>query len=469
VPVGAKYKIGRIAQRGEPHLTNAVLDDPEISDKDWAKRERMIAFAGYPLKVEGRVIGVVAMFARTSLTEEMLDALGVVAALIAQGIDRKRVQRALEEANRQKDEFLAMLAHELRNPLAPMLTAVEIIKRSGASLQSDIRMPVDVIHRQVQNLRRIVDDLLEVSRVTSGKIQLVKENIDAASLITQAVETSHPIIEAKKHELTVLVPQEPVRLAADATRMVQVLTSLLNNAAKYTHEGGRIRVTVEQEGSDAVFRVRDTGVGIAPEMLGRIFELFTQVDCSLDRSQGGLGIGLALVRAVVSLHGGSVQAYSDGLGKGSEFVIRLPALPRRARATERPAHVQPQTTLPVVARRVLIVDDNKDSADTLAEFLGPLGHDVRKAYGGFEALSVAASFQPEFVLLDIGLPDLNGYEVARRLRDGPRGAEVALIAVTGYGQEHDRRRAREAGFDHHLVKPFNLSDLDALLSLSRPS
>jgi PAS domain S-box-containing protein len=461
VPLGER-EIGRIAQDGKPLFSNSVLAEPWLRDVEWATRERMVAFAGCPLKVDERVLGVVAVFSQVPLDKPAFDGLYVAADLIAQGAERKRVEAELERANRQKDEFLAMLAHELRNPLAPILAAVELLEHHRGSLASDERAR-QVIARQVEHLRRLVDDLLEVSRVTSGKIRLAKEPTDAGNLVAGALETSRPLIDAKGQELTVDVPDEPIRLEVDATRLVQVLTNLLNNAAKYTPEGGRIRLAIEQTGSEAVFRVHDTGIGIPPEMLRRVFDLFTQVDRSIDRSEGGLGIGLALVRLIVQLHGGTVVAFSEGLGKGSEFVVRIPALPRRAGAPGATT-ASTATRRPASTRRVLVVDDNHDCADMLSAALSVAGHEVKTTYTGRDALAMTASFRPDFVLLDLGLPDLDGFEVARRLRETPWGRAATLIACTGYGQPHDRESAEAAGFDHHLVKPFNLRTVSDLLA-----
>jgi CheY-like chemotaxis protein len=323
------------------------------------------------------------------------------------------------------------------------------------------------MERQLAALVRLVDDLLDVSRITRGKVQLRPEPVELAEVVARAVETSTPLIQSRRHELKVSLPPGPVRLTADPTRLAQVLANLLNNAAKYTEEGGRIRLTAERQGGDAVVRVRDTGIGIPADVLPRVFELFAQADRSLDRAQGGLGIGLTLVKSLVEMHGGGVQARSEGLGRGSEFVVRLPA-PAIAAAPE-PKGGRKPTEVGWPRRRILVVDDNVDSTNALAKMLTRLySQEVRVAHDGPEALAAAGEFRPEIVLLDIGLPGMDGYEVARRLRSRPKAEGLLLVALTGWGQESDRDRAREAGFDRHLVKPVDPETLRDLLSLSKP-
>jgi PAS domain S-box-containing protein len=371
----------------------------------------------------------------------------------------RQLAEQLAQADRRKDEFLAMLAHELRNPLAPIRTALQIVKMSAATT-SQAEPAWQMMERQVQQLIRLVDDLLDVSRITHGQIHLRPEHVELAAVVAAGLETSRPLIEARRHELTVALPPEPLWLQADLTRLAQVCSNLLNNAAKYTEEGGHIWLTAQRLGNEVVLRVRDTGIGMTPEMLTQAFDLFAQADRSLDRSQGGLGIGLTLVRSLVRLHGGSVQAFSDGPGKGSEFVVRLPVL----------EGVQPAGPAPEGAngagpcRRILVVDDNADAANTLAQFLGMTGHEVRTAYSGPVALEVARAFRPEVVLLDIGMPGMDGYEVARRLRREPGLERVLLLALTGYGHDEDRRLSRAARIDHHLVKPVEPEALKALLA-----
>jgi signal transduction histidine kinase/ActR/RegA family two-component response regulator len=375
-------------------------------------------------------------------------------------LERDRAARALEEADRRKDEFLATLAHELRNPLAPIRNSVYILRLTAANKAS--AHLYEIMQRQVDYMVRLVDDLLEISRVTRGKIELRKEQVDLCAVIQAAVETTRPHIESARHELTIELTAEPLFLEADTVRLVQVFANLLNNAVKYTDEGGRIWITAVQEKDCAVVSVRDTGTGIPAAALPRVFDMFMQSDVTKDRGGGGLGIGLTLVRRLVEMHGGSVSARSEGLGKGSEFVVRLP-LSADARA------VPPERTVAAAAAiqgptRVLVVDDNRDAADSLRVLLELLGAQVRVAYDGPAALEAVSADEPEVVLLDIGMPGMNGYEVARHIRQRPEWQDVTLIALTGWGQEKDRRDSEAAGFDHHLIKPV---DIDALQSLLR--
>jgi PAS domain S-box-containing protein len=381
--------------------------------------------------------------------------------------DKKEAEAALREADRRKDEFLAMLAHELRNPLAPITSSVQVLNLLGPR-DARLQYARDAIDRQVRHLSRLVDDLLDVSRLSTGKVQLQKGPVELAAVLARAVETSRPLIDARRHELTVAVPDEPVWVDGDATRLAQVVSNLLNNAAKYTEEGGRIALAAGREGDEAVLRVRDTGVGIPAEMLGQVFDLFTQVDRGLDRAQGGLGIGLTLVKSLAEMHGGRVTAHSEGAGRGSEFVVRLPALPGPPRTAEGGTARSPDRP-DVPPRRVLVVDDNVDAAQTLALMLRALGHEVRTAHDGPAALREAELLRPEVVLLDIGLPRMDGYEVARRLRETEGLGQPLLVALTGYGQEEDRRRAAAAGFDVHLVKPADPQTVERLVAHLRPT
>jgi len=368
----------------------------------------------------------------------------------------KASEVAFAELNRRKDEFLAMLSHELRSPLAPILNAALLLRlHSNRNPLQGIENPIlqqsaGIIERQVGQLARIVDDLLEVSRITTGRIQLRQERIAAGVVVEHAVATVRSLIDQRKHELTVSLPTDAIWLDADAARLEQVVVNLLTNAAKYTDAGGHIWVTFQQEGDAAVLRVRDTGVGIAPEVLPRIFDLFTQAERSLDRSQGGLGIGLALVQRLVEMHRGTVEA-SSTLGQGSEFVVRLPVvLPPETQPLAPPA----ETTQPMrPCLRVLMVDDNVDTVTTLAMLVKEFGHEVRTAHDGSAVLEAALDFRPNMVLLDIGLPGLNGFEVAKQLRQQPALQNAVLVAMTGYGREVDHQRSQEAGFDHYLVKP----------------
>jgi two-component system CheB/CheR fusion protein len=373
--------------------------------------------------------------------------------------DQKRAAEELRSADRRKDEFLANLAHELRNPLAPIRNAVQLLYLKDPP-DSDIRTARDIIDRQAQHLVRLVDDLLDVSRLTLGKVTLRREPVEVAQLIATAVESARPLLDASGHALTAELCPEPLRIHVDPTRLSQVLTNLLNNAAKYTPRGGSIAVRASRERGNAVIRVRDNGIGIPPDMLGRVFEPFMQIKSAADVPQDGLGVGLALARRLIDMHGGSISAHSGGNGRGSEFIVRLPlhladraADSAAADAVDAAAPPQPQPQPGLANRRILIVDDNRDGADSLSMLLELLHCNVRTAYDGRAAIETARSFAPEAVLLDIGMPRIDGYEVCRLIRQEPWGARTAIIALTGWGQEADRRRTSETGFDAHLVKP----------------
>ncbi|MEO5616198.1 MAG: ATP-binding protein [Candidatus Eisenbacteria bacterium] len=368
----------------------------------------------------------------------------------------------LSEADRRKDEFLAMLAHELRNPLAPILNSVLIVRSAGGNTDA-IGSALGVMERQVAQMVRLVDDLLDVGRISRGKIDLRVERVDLAAVARQAVEASRPLVNSMNQTLTITLPSVPLMLNADPTRLAQALGNLLNNASKFTPRDGSILLAVEREGEQAVVRVRDSGIGIAADQLPRIFDIFMQVDHSLERSISGLGIGLTLVKNLVELHGGTVEARSSGIGDGSEFVVRLPAL-QDAPGLPQPA--APESNPPLTARRILVVDDNQDAAATLALVLELKGHETRTVHDGLEAVQAAATFKPDVVLLDIGLPKLNGYEAARRIREQPWGKSILLVALTGWGKDEDRQKSTEAGFDAHLIKPVDQADLTRLLAES---
>ena len=367
----------------------------------------------------------------------------------------------LQEADRRKDEFLAMLAHELRNPLAPILNSATIVRfKTAAQADPKVQGACLIIERQVQTLSRLVDDLLDVSRVSQGKITLHPEPISLSTAVTQAVEMVRPLVEARRLELTLKLPPEPIEVRGDLTRQTQVFANLLNNAAKFTPPGGNVSLTATQVESDAIIQVTDTGMGITPALLPRIFDLFTQGDVSLDRTQGGLGVGLTLVKRLVEMHGGSVLAESAGAGHGSIFTVRLPATSRK---TGTPEPTPPRDVDTKAGVRVLVVDDNRDSAETLSLLLEMLGHEVERAFDGPSALATARAFEPAVVLLDLGLPGMDGYEVARRLRREAWASVCVIIALTGYGRAEDRARSREAGCDHHLTKPPEFAELRELL------
>jgi PAS domain S-box-containing protein len=375
--------------------------------------------------------------------------------------DYKNAEAGLRDADRRKDEFLATLAHELRNPLAPIRNGLQLMKLAGGQAAT-VEQARSMMERQLTQMVRLVDDLMDVSRITRGKLELRKERVPLAAILSSAVETSRPLIEQMGHALTVTLPKQPLIVDADMTRLAQVFLNLLNNAAKYADQGGHIQLNVERQGSDVVVTVKDTGIGIAVDQLPRIFEMFTQVDQSLEKSQGGLGIGLTLVKRLVEMHGGRVEAKSEGPGKGSEFVVRLPVVFEASKPQE--SGSEEQSAAPKSSLRILIVDDNRDGADSLAMLLRTIGNDTRTAYDGQEGVDLAGQFRPEVLLLDIGLPKLSGYEACRRIREQSWGKGIVLIAVTGWGQENDRRRSHEAGFDHHMVKPVDPQGLMHLLA-----
>jgi len=418
----------------------------------------------------GRNLGLIYLSdkAEDEFTEEDEAILVQVALIASVAIENAQLYQELRDADRRKDEFLAILAHELRNPLAPIRNALQVMRLAGTDKEV-VGQARGLIDRQVGQMVRLIDDLLDLSRISRGRIALRLERVELATVVGAALESSRPFVEEAGHELSVSLPPKPIYLRADLTRLAQVLMNLLNNAAKYTERGGRIELRAERDLDRRVtIRVKDTGVGIPPDMLGRIFEMFAQVDRSLERAQGGLGIGLTLVRTLVDMHGGSVEAHSAGPGLGSEFLVRLPVI------SGEPLAVAPQDlegggrqepALP--KRRILAVDDNRDSAESMAMLLKMIGNDVCTAHDGPGAVAAAASYQPDVVLLDIGLPGMSGYEVARQIRrQRPQG--VVLVAVTGWGQEEDRRRSQEAGFDHHLVKPVDLNALQKLLTSLKP-
>ena len=375
-------------------------------------------------------------------------------------LERRSAEEALRAADRRKDEFLATLAHELRNPLAPLRNGLALLKLADdrPDLARDAR---DMMERQLDQMVRLVDDLLDVSRIATGKLALRKERIDLCEVIANAVETARPFIDARRHRLTIDLPKCPLLLDADATRLAQVFSNLLNNAARYTEPGGAITIDATVEGASVVARVVDNGIGIDASMLDKVFELFAQADQSLERTNAGLGVGLTLARSLVALHGGTVVAESEGKGRGSTFVVRLPLAAPAARAAQGKEHAAGAGA--TAGHRVLVVDDNRDFASSLAMLLKELGNEVRIANDGAEGLEVARSFVPAVAFLDIGMPKLNGYRLAEALRATPGLAQARLVALTGWGQEKDRQQARDAGFDRHLVKPVKLEDIVEIL------
>ena len=430
------------------------------------------SYIGVPLKARGKTLGVLTFISAES--GHLYDAtdLAVAQELADRGaiaIENTRLYRELREADRRKDEFLATLAHELRNPLAPIRNSLQILKMPRVD-PAIAQQTKDMMERQVHHLVRLVDDLLDVSRVMRGKIELRMELVELETIIARAVETTNPLIEIQRHQFDISVPQESLLLNVDPVRLTQVVGNLLTNAAKYTKPGGRIWLTIGREGDQAVLKIRDTGIGIAPDMLPHVFDLFVQADHTFTKAQGGLGIGLTLVKNLVEMHEGTVQVHSPGLGKGCEFVVRLSLASQQA--SETTADVLGESTQfgATAGHRLLVVDDNQDAAISLSMLLRLRGHEVRVAHDGLSALQLVTDFNPDMVLLDIGMPGMDGYEVARRVRSMSDRAQTVLTALTGWGQEEDRRRTAEAGFDHHLVKPPELSALEIILnSLAKPA
>ena len=374
----------------------------------------------------------------------------------------KKSGEALNAMDRRKDEFLATLAHELRNPLAPLRNGLQLLKlaKDDPDLVARTRRMMEL---QLGQMVRLIDDLLDVSRISNDRIQLAHERTSLDRIIRQAVETSAPLIDAQQHRLTIDIPAHDVVLEADVVRLTQVFSNLLNNAAKYTPQRGDISILAEEVGDAIVVRVRDSGIGIPQEMLPKVFEMFVQVDNSLERAQGGLGIGLSLVKRLVEMHSGSVEAFSEGPGKGSEFVVRLPMARPSASAQEPASAAAEGPHDEAHGHRILVVDDNEDSATSLALLLSMMGHETKTANDGIEAIEKAAEFKPDVALLDIGMPRLNGYDTARRMRETEWGRGMLLVALTGWGQESDRARSMESGFDAHLVKPVQATDIEQLL------
>jgi signal transduction histidine kinase len=423
--------LDEVYRSGEPHVGTAVPISLAAPRSDGGEQQVYLDFVYQPIR----------------------DAGGAVTGVLVDGYDvtdRVIAHQSLRAEDRRKDEFLAMLAHELRNPLAPIRNASELLSRTE-TLDPRTRAIGDLLARQVGQLTRLVDDLLDMSRITQDRIDLQREPFDLTDAVALAIESVQPLLSKKGQEVALDASAEPLHVEGDLARIVQSLVNLLTNASKYSHTGGRVEVALRREGREAVIDVADDGVGISADMLPKVFELFVQADRGLDRSQGGLGIGLSVARRLVQMHGGEVEAASEGIGKGSTFRIRLPLIDPPAAGAERPAEVV------VRPRRVLVVDDNADAADSLAQLLALQGHETEAVHGPRQAIERARGFAPDVVLLDIGLPEMDGYEVARRLRAD--GTAAALVALTGYGQAEDVQRARDAGFDAHLTKPVAFSDL----------
>jgi PAS domain S-box-containing protein len=463
------YGVMRVLRTGEtdwaPVVSDAILGVTARDDQHWRFMRRLgpRSYICTPMRWRGTILGVLTFV--TAESGRTYDATDVTAAedlarRAVVAIENARLLETLQESNRRKDEFLATMAHELRNPLAPIRNGVQILRDRGDS-ETDRAWAINVIDRQARQMTRLVDDLLDVSRLTRGKVALRREPVALADVLHGALEAVRPLLEEREHSLSLRIPDAAIPLDADPTRLAQIFLNLLNNAARYTPPRGRIELTVERSESCAMVSVKDNGIGISTDLLPRVFEPFAQADASLERSDGGLGIGLTLVERLVALHGGTVEARSEGVGQGSTFVVRMPIAPEVEMSLTQAA---PAARNAFAARRILIVDDNRDAADSLGMLLKMLGNQVRTARDGLEAVGAAEEFHPDVVLLDIGLPKLNGYEAARRIRAQRGGDGMLLVAMTGWGQPEDRRRSREAGFDHHMTKPVEFNDVKELLA-----
>lgn len=444
---------------GDGWFAAVHADDRESTARRW----RDGIGRGVPFELEYRIVAADgAVRWSTDHAAPLFGTDGAVRKWVGMNIDiteRRGAEEALREADRRKDEFLAILAHELRNPLAPLRTGIEIMRMGGVEPERIERVR-EMMGRQVDHMVALVDDLMDVSRISSGRIVLERRSVELAAVIRSALEACDPIIRQKRHEVSLTLPAEVVRVDGDPHRLTQAIGNLLTNAAKYMEPQGHVYVTLERQAREAVVCVKDTGVGIPQAMLGKVFELFAQVDSAIERRQGGLGIGLTIVRQLIELHGGSVEARSEGPGRGSEFIVRLPLskTPPEGPAGDRLREAG------VTPRRMLVVDDNADAAQAMATMLELLGHEVDVAFDGDQALRLAERIRPEVILMDLGMPNVNGYVAARRIRQRDWGRSVLLVAVTGWGQQADRTASEQAGFDHHLVKPVELDAVQSLVA-----
>ena len=449
-----------IAQRNSIHATHIQESNDPVTER--LRSFGIRACSCHPLLAEYEVFGTLCFASRSkdSFAPDELDFLRTVSHYATAAFERLRFIQQMREGERRKDEFLATLAHELRDPLAPLSNAVELMKRAdgGGEVLQHVR---DTMERQLSHLVQLVDDLLDMSRITRNRLDLRMRRVELSTVIHQAVDAARPMAESLNHELKISIPADAIVLNADPVRLAQVFGNLLRNACKYTEPGGHIWLSAAQDGNEAVVTVKDTGIGIAQDELGTVFEMFSQLAAARELTQGGLGIGLTLVKRLVSMHGGTVKASSGGPGKGAEFVVRLPVLLETSQA--RPAAANDDAP-EMARRRILIVDDNRDSAASLALLLDAAGNTTRQAYDGEEAIAAAAQFRPDLLLLDIGLPKLNGFEVCRHIRTKEWGRDMTIVAVSGWGQDDDRRKSSEVGFDHHLVKPVNYTTLLRLIS-----
>ncbi len=474
VPAETAQKIARLefgeAICGTVALRRAPIVATHIHESDDPKAQLVRsmgirAYACNPLLAKGRLLGTLSFASRNkdAFDSDDVTFLTTLCHYVTVAYERLRLLNELKDADRRKDEFLATLAHELRNPLAPLRNAAQVLRVRGSN-ESDLRWSCDVLERQVDHLGRLIDDLLDIARITSNKLELRRQRVELVEVINGAVQASRPLVAQCGQELTLTLPAHTIYLDADVVRLVQVFLNLINNAAKYTERGGYIRIAAEQHSGEVVVSVKDSGVGIPADKLPRLFDMFFQADRSLEKSHGGLGIGLSLVRQLVQLHGGSVEARSDGEGKGSEFIVRLPIAREVPELANSPAPRGEDRLRTAPAGRILIVDDNRDAADSLALLLRLTGNEVHTAYDGVAGVEAAERLRPDVVLLDVGMPRLNGYDACRRIRSRPWCNGTVLIALTGWGQEHDRRCSTEAGFDAHLVKPVDPIALSQIIS-----
>lgn len=453
-PLGSIAEVARQVVRGKDY---SLRVSETTSDEIGLVVE---AFNGMLDEVQSRTDAL--MRSNAALQEEIRVREAAEAERARTNLRLEATMEALRRADRRKDEFLATLAHELRNPLAPIRNAVKLLELPAAD-ERRRQWGRDVISRQVQRMALLLDDLLDVSRITRGRLQLKKDYIDLASLVGSAVETARPLIDAKRHVLQTLLPEEPIELMVDPLRLSQALANLLTNAAKYSDPGGLIVVSATLGADELTLSVKDTGIGLSPDNISEVFEMFSQVDSAIDRSEGGLGIGLALVKGLVALHGGTVEAQSPGVGRGSTFTIHLPAtVVHHGARSDAQLAMRADAVKPACS--VLIADDNRDAADSLALLLQMSGYELHVCHGGREALALAQRERPDALVLDIGMPGMSGHELAHRIRQEDWGRNVLLVAVTGWGQQEDRERSRAAGFDHHLTKPVDPEALEALLA-----
>jgi signal transduction histidine kinase/DNA-binding response OmpR family regulator len=452
---------GSVALNREAMIVSRVQSS-EAPQLQWEKRFGLRVYACHPLIAEDRLLGTLSFASRQrdQFDDDEVAVLRTISHYVMVAYERIRLIRELKEGDRRKDEFLATLAHELRNPLAPIRNSLHVMRLAGGD-QGVLEQAHSMMARQLSQMVRLIDDLLDVSRITRGKLDLRKERVELASVINMAVDTTRLLIETSGHALTITLPPEPIYLDADPMRLAQVFSNLLNNAAKYMDRGGRIWLSAVPNGAQVVVSVRDVGIGIPREALPTVFEMFSQVDHALEKSQGGLGIGLTLVKRLVEMHGGSVEARSDGPGKGSEFITRLPSATRRS--SVRAAAADTRSKGDNFAYRILVADDNRDAADSMSMMLRLMGNEVRTVHDGAEAVKEATEFRPDMALIDIGMPRLNGYDVARAIRQQRWGTSMLLVAMTGWGQEEDKRRAMEAGFDQHFTKPVDPAALERLI------